>query len=366
MSQTYRPLFINEKRLDGYFYDPSSDIIHFIKSMDGQKVKFSTKVKRPFHKKAMSVANVRLKEIFGDKRVIIQPLINDEIPKYKAFKKSEDLDPKTMQKITQAFARIEPYWGGMFPREINDDTVAGWHKWLDEKFPGQQKFNAIKYFKGLCRYMNRKQFEGMPLLPAIPLIRDPKAKEHKATRKKKTDRIFTRKEFRRILLIANQTERLAAAIMYTMATRIEETLEMSFSEQVVKVPGGWKYVWSHGQNKADLDGSHEFPTSLTGMLNVRVRVGHVRLFPQSKDTTKALKPQQIDWDDWRSRADLGWHWTSKTFRHTCLSNLFSDPKYAQAVICSQYRVSLKVALETYVKATEKSKRSLKNASDAWS
>lgn len=365
MSQTYLPLFVDEKRMDGFFYDPISDFIHFIKSMNGKKVKFSTKVKRPFHKKAKEEANRKLKELFGDKRISVQPLIKDETPKWVLVKQSENLDHRTMQKIYQGLKRIEPFWGDKFPKEVDADSFAAWLAWLDNKYPGQQKFNSLKQFKGLCRYMNSKQHEGYALLPAIPRMVDPDQKKNIAARKKKTERILTTKEFRKICKVANDTENLAAHIMYKMATRVEETLEMQFGEQVIQAPGGWRYVWSIDQNKADLEGAHDFPDSLRALLKKRHAKGIKRLFPQERDVTKALKPQQINWDDWRDRAKLGWHWTSKTFRHTCLSHLFSDPKHAQAVICSQYRVSLAVAMSTYVKATKNSIRRLKNASDAW-
>lgn len=366
MAQTLRPLIENGKRIDGYFFDPSTEIVYFFKSIGGKKVKFSTKIKRTSYRQAQIFANRRLKDLFGDRRISFQPLIKDEIPKWVLVKEAEGLDPKTMRKVHQAIARIEPFWGSMFPKNIDADSFAAWMKWLDEKEPGKIKFNWLKYFKGLCHYMHSKQFEGMPLLPAIPIMKDPSHKFNIARRKKKTERIFTRTEYRKIIKVANPVECLAAEIMYKMATRIEETLSLSYQEQVVS-DGGWKYVWSVGQNKADLIGQHYFPDSLNKALTARraLVAGSQRLFPQERDKTKALKPQQIDWAGWRKRANLGWHWTSKTFRHTCLSNLFNDPKNPQAIVCVQYRISPQVAADTYIKPTPKTLERLKNVSDSW-
>jgi hypothetical protein len=69
----------------------------------------------------------------------------------------------------------------------------------------------------------------------------------------------------------------------------------------------------------------------------------------------------IDWDGWRERAGLGWDWASHIMRHTCLTNLFNDAKNPQAVICKQYRVSLAVALKTYVKVTRESMLAIRDS-----
>lgn len=371
MKQKLEPLFYKSERVDGYFFDPSTDIVYFLKSMNGRKVKFSTKTKKEFVARAKVVANQKLKELFGDKKIQIFPLIKDELPKWRAVKTAEGLDHGTLQKIKQAIPRIEGFWGSKFPKEIDADSFSEWLAWLSKEYPGQQKFNAIKYFKNFARYMNSKQHEGYALLPAVPRMSDPDHRQNMAARKKKTERILTKSEFRKILRAADPTEYLVAQIMCRMATRIEETLNMSFGEQILrnKNGSGWTYVWSIGQNKADLIGQHQFPDDLRIALDRRYQelrsTSSYRLFPQLFDPSKALRPQQIDWADWRKRAKLGWHWTSKTFRHTCLSQLFNNPRYSHAVICALYRVSLKVAIETYVKPTKASVQLLKNASDAW-
>jgi integrase len=148
--------------------------------------------------------------------------------------------------------------------------------------------------------------------------------------------------------------------MYTHACRITETLEMRFGHEIDLK--NKRYVWSDGQNKADLDGWHSLHPSLIGPLHVAYeeRVSE-RLFPQLHDTGKALKSQQIDWQSWRDRAGLDFDWTPHTFRHTCLSNLFNDPANPQALICKLYRVSLATAMESYVHPTESGREILAKA-----
>lgn len=125
------------------------------------------------------------------------------------------------------------------------------------------------------------------------------------------------------------------------------------------------YQWSIGTNKADLWGHHALHPSLIGPLTalkaLRDGQGTARLFPQGRDTEKALRPQQVDWAGWYARAGLGWKWSSKTFRHTCLSNLFNDERNPQALICLLYRISLKVAMDTYIKPTEEGRNKMATA-----
>jgi integrase len=125
------------------------------------------------------------------------------------------------------------------------------------------------------------------------------------------------------------------------------------------------YRWREGQNKADYDGKHALHPALVPRLKEllarREAEGTTRLFPQLRDNRAPLKEQQIDWADWRKRANLGWHWTPHTFRHTCLSNLFNDEANPQALICKLYRVSLAVAMETYIKPTESGIEKMRNA-----
>lgn len=362
--QKLSPL-LDEKnqRMPGLWFDPKTDVIYFLKSMGNKKIKFSTKIKRPENRRALIFANARVKEMFEKPKATITPLIKDEIPKWFAVKQSENLDQRTYTKISQAILRIEPFWGGMFCNEIDDDNVAKWIDWLNEKFPGQQKFNAVKYMRNLAKYLARKQYNGAALLPAIPRIYDPDEKSDIAERKAKTERIFTAREFKKIFKTAETPEdALKVLFMYLMATRIEETLTLKFGKSLVRERGIWYYRWTFGQNKADHEGRHilhpEIARRLAALEKKRMVAGTHLLFPQARNNQQALKPAQMDWNAWRKRAGLGWNWTSKTFRHTCLSNLFADETIPQAHILKLYRVSLATALRVYVKPTQEGMRRL--------
>lgn len=373
MKQKLEAIFGKDgQRVAGLFVDPRSKIIYSLTSIKNKKHKFSTKVKLPNVAQAKRVANLRLSEIFGSNKKSITPLIKDEIPKYILLKESEGLDPKTLAVIRRVMRnRIEPFWGAMQTSEITRDKIPDWFASLHAKFPGEQHFNDVKYLRNFSKYLSETQHNGKALLPAVPRIVDPDHKRVIAVRKKKNERIFTKQEFRKIVKVASSTECILAYIMYTMATRIEETLNMKFGEQVIKKGRRWEYVWTAGQNKADHEGRHDFPNSMTVRLcerweelNGQEKITD-RLFPQQYNPQAPLRAQQIDWDGWRKRANLGWHWTSKTFRHTCLSNLFNNEKLPQALILKLYRISLAVALDVYVKPTESGREKMRNAIEAY-
>lgn len=365
MAQILLPL-LDEKgvRVEGYFYDQKTQIIYFYQSIQNKKVKFSCETKNPNVFGAKRFANQKLKKILNQGKQRVTPLIRDKLPSYLKVKESEGLEERgSMANIRNALKRIEPFWGDMFPHEINRDNLAKWYVWLDETYPGQQKENPIKYMRNFCRYLAEELHNGVPLIPAVPKISDPNRKEVRSSRQRKKLHIFNDTDFKAVYDAGDDTQKLLALFMGLMATRIEETLTLRFGVEVLLDQESPIYRWAIGQNKADLEGEHSLHPSLIEPLKAaRERskaVGTVRVFPQKHDVTQPLKHQQIDWTGWRKRAGLSWHWTSHTFRHSCLSNLFNDERNPQALICKLYRVSLGVALETYIKPTESGREKMR-------
>lgn len=332
-------------------------MLYVNKKVAGRRYRFSTGFRKDEYFKAKAYANRELQERMGGKRKVRTiTLITDELDCYFKVKMSEGLKPDTVKNVRNGIKQIRPYWGNMLPSEITADTMPGWYLWFIDAYPDQQMENAIKYMRNFCRYLSRKVIDGAALLPAVPAIRDPNHKKVRRDRKRRKERIFTADEFEKIFKTARGfQEQVLCTVMYTMATRVTETLQLNFGEDIRLDLSPPVYQWRDGQNKADHDGHHALHPELVPLLvrlkKERALQGTARLFPQERDSSKGLQEQQIDWEEWRSRANLGWHWTSHTFRHTCLSNLFNDESFPQALICKLYRVSLAVALETYVKPT---------------
>jgi integrase len=364
-SQVLRPLFDGNVRVADLFFDPQTGVIYFLKSVQNKKIKFSTRLKIPHIQSAKRFANAEMARRINKKKVRLTPLISDELANWVKVKESEGLERLTIKNILNARKQIEGYWGDKFCHEITPDNLPGFYEWFKVEYPGQQMENAIKYLRNFCRYLAQKTVNDLPLLPAVPKISDPDYKLNRARRQKKKANIFSSADFKAVYSAAQGVEKVVCLLMYTMATRVDETLNLRFGHEVLIDQDHPTYRWSIGQNKADHWGEHELHPRLVNELKrlkrIRNRQGTIRLFPQKTDNKKALRPQMINWDAWRERAGISFHWTSHTFRHTCLSNLFNDEKNPQALILKLYRVSLAVALETYIKPTQEGRRKMREA-----
>lgn len=365
MSQRLFPLFEDSKRVHDFFVDKQTGIIYFLKSVNNRKVKFSTRCKYPDVAKARRVANQEFQKRYGRRKEHLQPLITDELNLWLKTKEHEGLAYDTLNNVRRAKLQIEEFWGGKFPGEITSDNLVSWYQFWREHNSKIEMENAVKYMRNFSRYLATKVVGGKPLLAAVPPIKDPNYKKIRKARKKKKENILTAEDFKKIYHSAESPEhQLIVLFMYTMATRITETLTMAFRHEIHfgRTP---EYCWSVGQNKADLEGRHALHPLLIEPLKAiyatRGDYDTILVFPQQKDKSKPLREQMIDWAGWRKRAGVSFHWTPHTFRHTCLSNLFNDEKNPQALICKLYRVSLAVALETYVKPTESGREKMRNA-----
>ena len=341
-----------------FFADAKSGVIYFMKSHGGKKIKFSTKEKIPNGVRAKRFANIEFDKRIGKNTRFVRSLIKEELDAWLLFKESEGLSQHTMYAVRRCHAQIGEFWGDMLPTDITRDSFAEWVVWWSANKPGLEMESQVKYFNNFCTYLHEKVVNGRPLLPSKLKFRDPKRHETLASRAKKKERILSIDEFRTILSTApSEIERLVVLFMYTMASRIDETLTLDFQRIILdaEVP---LYRWTYGNNKAKRTGEHALHSSLIEPLRAlrerRKAEETELLFPQKLDNQKPLKEQQIDWAAWRERAGIGFHWTPHTFRHTCLTNLFNDPRNPQATIIKQYRVSLQVALDTYVKVTKES------------
>lgn len=372
MSQSLKPLFEGPTRIVDFFFDAETRMIYFLKSIENRKMKFSTRIRledpeqspNPDIAKAKRFANKELTRRLQKRKVRVNTLVKDELELWIKVKESEGHKSDTLNNIRRAKRQIEEYWGSKFPHEINRDNLTEWYQWWSQNHPELQMENAIKYMRNFCRYLAEKVVNSYPLLPAVPTIKDPGFREARARRQKKKEHIISSSDFSKIHsaapdisdFIIHQDAQLIVLIMYTMATRIDETLNLRFEEEILLYQEVPSYRWRVGQNKADLFGSHALHSSLIEPLQElrtrRRQEGTNRLFPQGGDNQKAIREQYVEWEKWRTAANVGWHWTPHTFRHTCLSNLFNDEKNPQALICKLYRVSLQTAMEHYIKPTQ--------------
>lgn len=352
------------RRQNNFYYDQTTLVLYFEKRHGGQRVKFSTKTTVDNFTKARIFANQEFDRRIGKApRIKARTLIKDELSSWLLVKETEGNDYDTMNNVKRAARQIDEYWGEKFPSEISPDSISAWYSWWKVNHPDIQMENAVKYMRNFCNYLVTKVIDGSPLISAVPKLQDPNLKEIKANRIRKKEKIITREDFKKIFETAESDEhRLLVLFMYTMGSRITETLSLKFGEEMVKEDGVWIYRWRFGQNKADLDGRHHVHKKCWDLIERRKieveAMGTNLLFPQLKDKAEPLKEQQIEWQLWRDRAKASLYWTPHTFRHTCLTNLFSNPNAPQAMICKCYRVSIQTAMQSYIHVTDEARVNL--------
>lgn len=379
MGQGFVPyVHTDGKTWEHYFVDPASrhpekrlgGFIYFIKSHEGHKIKFTTRIREPNGIQAKKEANRKFKEIISKGKRFARYTIGEELHLFAKVREAEGGGEETKKIYRRNIKYLRQFWGEKFPNEINRQTLADFYNWwaLTHRDPKTGRphtmENVLKVFRNFCRFLTEKQHNGIPLLPAIPKMEDPNKIDIIAERKKKKERILTKAEFRSILDSAlTEREYFTSLIMYTMATRVEETLDLDFLRNILLDEPVPVYRWYVDSNKAKRMGQHALPTFLIEPLRAlrefRRRQGTHLLFPQANNAQKPMWAAQIDWDGWRKRAGLDWHWTSHTFRHTCLTNLIGSG-VPHATIMKLYRVSLQVLTQTYHHVTDQDRISYRD------
>lgn len=353
-----------------FYIDLKSGVLQFIKRIDGKYFARSTGVRfdgrrNPVPvglvKKAKEAANIKLKRDVNSKKV--RALISVEADSYLNLREQEcsrgEIDPKTLGVIKRAMNRIKLFWGDMRPEEISRDSWQLFVEWHEGEYPGETLFNVKKYFRHFCRYLHERVVSGRSLLPAIPTLKDPNARRERVARNKRKERIFTDDEVTAILKACEDRDRLIVLLMYTMAFRISEACELDWKHLKLDAEDP-HYIFDEENNKARLAGSQALHSDVYKCIQNIYKNGEW-VFPQQRDVAKALKPQMIDWAKIKKDSGVTWPWSPHTFRHTCLTRLFSDPKLAQVAIMKCFRVSYKVALENYIHIEPATRATLRDA-----
>lgn len=356
-----------------FYLDLGSGVIQFIKWIEGRMFQRSTGVKVESKKnpvlsatvrKAKEIANQKLKREINSKKV--GTTIAEEWEIYYAMREAESLrgeiSSATLVNVKRAGKRIKEFFGDIRPAELTKEKWLEFVAWHEQEYPGETLFNARKYLRHFSQHLHEKIVGGRPLLPAVPTLKNPFAKRERLNAKRKKDRVFTSDEVKKILSVCDEREQLIILFMYMMAFRIEsEGLSVEWSQLKLDQDPP-VYVFGEEDNKAELEGKQAIPELIVPRLRAWYpKAKHSRwVFPQEADPEKHLRPQMIDWEDIRKKANLGWHWTSHFFRHSCFTTL-AEAGHPMHLICKLYRISPKHFLETYSHLTPEGVKRMQNA-----
>lgn len=332
---------------------------------------------------AKSIANKEIKEFFkktpeqirAEKDKKIRKLNADLMPEFleklKANYKSEIIAKGTWTAYHAAHNRVYIFYREFFPE---DQTVALWDSfqdWAESTYAGQVQSNLVKYYNKYQSFL----IEAGIITARIKITNKFKDREKKKLKAKKS-RIFTREEIVRLRKATPLESRLMFDLGYEMAFRISDCVRLTWdrcdlrerhSEFKKAKPDLSKVLpvirFSFGTDKATT-------RDLSVPISDNVYKGLARLkkeqageskwvFPQARDKTKPLKPQQFDWPKVRKDSAVTYG-TYHTLRHTRLTLDFKNANYTATQVMLVRRVSYEVALEHYIHVSDSDLRLLRN------
>lgn len=341
----------------GYYVMPKSGIIYFIKSIDAKTIKFSCRTDNIL--KAKRYANTKLKEKLGIKKANVTPLLGELMLKYLKEREHDEITASTYRVVSNSINDLIPFFEKYRTEDISKDLWIKCFYWYKEKYEGKQVENALKYFKNFCFWLKEQNHMGRPLLFNVPRFPNPEAKKVRQKRQNKKSRILTKPEIKSILSVCSDDEKLIVLLLYTMGFRISEACGLKWSSLDLAEDEPI-YRFSEGDNKAGHIGTQGIHSAVLELL-IQKEMTSPFVFPQRSTAEKHIAPQQINWKRIKKESGVTWSWSPHTFRHTCLTELFSNPENAQAIIMKCFRISYRVALDTYIHVTAESRAKLKDA-----
>lgn len=332
-----------------YFVDTKSGVLYFRKRLDGKELKFSCETDNITLAKRF--ASRELKKRINQKNRRVIPALGPELDRFLELRSKEALAGDTFKNIKNAVKKLKPFWENKLPSEIRRDTWLEFCEWYKIEYSGEQVENCLKYFRNFCYYLAEPRKDRGPLISVVPKLSDPDAKAVRIKRKSKKSRVFTKAEIKTLLSVCGERDQLIILLMYLMALRVNEAcgLRKEYLDLDHAPP---LYRFREGMNKAGLDGCDSIPRLLIPRLRHFIDLSDgPYVFPQKGNSDKPIKSQMVRWESIRSKAKLGWHWTPHTFRHSCLTALFNDPKVPDSYVIKTKRISLAEALNTYIHVT---------------
>jgi len=181
-------------------------------------------------------------------------------------------------------------------------------------------------------------------------VRNQFSRRERDSRRKKKNWLFTNDEIKALDAAAiDDKERLALRLGYLLAFRISDVVQLTW-ERII-LDGKIAYIeFTGSDDKAHSVGRAPLPQQLVEML-LRLPKTSKWVFPQTRDQTKHLLTQQIDFNAIKARAGIkkgGFH----DLRRYRLSLDFKNPKLTAPLVCKMRRISMAVALENYIKTND--------------
>lgn len=361
--------------LQGWRWDPESKCIYHYKTIDKHNLRFSTGVK--FEKpeqdavakipnailnKAIREANLeisrRLKSEESSKSVkpLLREIIAKIIKRYEAKPNPTYKKNHTLNSVRSSFAKLDQYWGPLFPDQITSEGWDEFQDWWDLQYAGFNSFNVTKHMRIL-----RNECIERGYLSLKPKIIDRNKKVQRLKRNKKKDWVYTNQEIFDLDQkgCATDQERIVVRFGYQNAFRITDALSIKWSQLYLgRKVAIYKF---QGEDKAETYNGAPITDELRELLNNHPKTqGSDFVFPQRSNYLKHITPQGFDFEAIKTRAGVT-RGTFHALRHFRLSTDFKNHKFTTIQVCLLRRISLREAFENYVHADQGDMELLQNA-----
>lgn len=332
--------------------------------------------------KAKAIVNKQIKDFFGktddqkkaDKEKRVRKLNADLMPEFlekmESLHKSKVIKMGTWTAYRAAHNRVYPFYREFFPEDATENLWDSFQDWAEEQWPGQVQENYVKYYNKYQSFLQKADM----LKKRLKIKNKFKDRERQNLRSKKS-RIFTREEITKLRRATPSDQRLIFDLGYEMAFRISDCVRLTWDRCELKErhaefkkakPDLEKVLpviyFRFGDDKATKKNMISVPISdrvYRGLVRAKKDSVSQWVFPQQRDTTKAILPQQFDWPKIRKESGVSYG-TYHTLRHTRLTLDFKNPNYTATQVMLVRRVSYEVALEHYIHVSDSDLRLLRN------
>lgn len=379
MSESNNQKLVRIESKEHYYYDAKSKIIYYIRKNLGKIEKVSSGV--IFEDKgsiirASRIIPIKLKER-QDKTKRQKQSLNKLVGDYlenmtdlnSHFHKSKNtpVSLETLESYKTSKSHLMPFFEGYLPSELIPDANVDPHdfkdpwiefiKYFEAKNPGFNLFNITKHFRALTKYMHDNG-----IISKRPKVFNPNAQKEKVSRRKKTHRTFDPMHITMMDLVCSEDQRGALWLGYNEAFRQDDCVSLEWSR--INLGASPSVIFHGDDNKAKFVGKIPLSDISADWLRQR-RKGSTSpfVFPLKSDQNRSMLPQAFQFETVirESGVNFGSH---KTLRHTRLTEDFGNSELDNALVMKVRRVSLAVALESYIHPTDGQLEKFRNTGKA--
>lgn len=262
------------------------------------------------------------------------------------LKKVDDTKESTLRRVDTVWKNsIEPYWGDLEPKSLNQEQVDDFKVWHRKRKPGRQLVNVFKYLGNMFRIGSEYGYLTNQAIPRLELPKD-EQKQH-ATKK---GRFITYEEFEDVAGHMEGRFLLIAKIAYFMGMRKMEIGSLE-CDRVIEDGGNVFIDLSAFDTKTGIPRTIPVPEFLAPELLSLKLASSKYIFPMGRNENKHIPSQTIDraWRDAKERAkSVKGRVRFHDLRHTAATNM-ARAQVNPVLAVTYLGMSLATYQKTYLK-----------------